>query len=374
LSPWVRNLLRLSLYQLLFLERVPAATAVEAASAIARLHGHDGVAKFVVGCLREVCRQRAEDKLPPLPEHPVLRLAIESSHPLWLTQAFCDAHGWDRAAAALNANNQAAPLTLRVNPLRARRDEVASRLSQAGRRLEPCRFSPWGLRVRDAVDVRRLPGFLEGDFHVQDESSQLVGLLLDSQPGWLVADVCAAPGAKTTMLAQLVGPGGRVWAFDRKVGSLDKLQATLRRQGLRNVDCETRDSLVPRSDLLDGLDAALVDAPCSSLGVLRRRPEARWQAKADAAPGLAERQLRLLQASARCLKPGGVLVYCACTWTPEENENVVERFLDSAPNFAFERAQTRLPSELCTRDGFLRVWTGRDGMDGLFAARLRRRD
>lgn len=372
LSPWVRNLLRLSLYQILCLDRVPPAAAVDSACEIARRHGHDGVVKFVNGCLRELCRQKAEDKLPALPAHPVLRLAIETSHPLWMTQRLADSFGWERAAAALAASNQPAPLTLRVNPLRARRDEVASRLHQAGFHVVPCRYSPWGLKVKEAVDTRRLPGFLDGDFHVQDESSQVLGMLLGAQPGWAVADVCAAPGSKATLLAELVGPGGKVWAFDRKSGSLDKLQATLRRQGVQHLACETRDGLNPKEDLRGRLDAALVDAPCSALGVLRRRAEARWQVRPDGAGAQSERQVRLLQASATYLKPGGILLYCTCTWDEDEDEGVVARFLERTPGFVFERAQGFAPHDLCSRDGFLRIWPGQEGMDGLFAARLRR--
>jgi 16S rRNA (cytosine967-C5)-methyltransferase len=372
LSPWVRNLLRLSLYQLLCLDRIPAAAAVDGAAEISKRHGHDGVAKFVNGCLREICRQQAENKLPALPEHPVQRLAVDSSHPVWMVQRLCDAFGWERAAAVLKASNQAPPLTLRVNPLRAKRDEVASRLHQAGLRVEPCRFSPWGLRLKEAVDTRRLPGFLEGDYHVQDESAQLLGLLLDPQPGWQIADVCAAPGGKATLLAQLVGPDGRIWAFDRKNGALDKLQTTLRRQGLHNIHSETRDALSPRQELAGSLDAAVLDAPSTSLGVLRRRPEARWQARPDAAPGLAERQWRMLMAASQYIRPGGVLVYCTSTWEPEENEAVVDRFLERSRGFTFERAQFFAPAEVCTREGYLRTWPGQDGMDGFFAARLRR--
>jgi 16S rRNA (cytosine967-C5)-methyltransferase len=372
LSPWVRALLRLSLYQILCLDRIPPAAAVDSACDIARRHGHDGVVKFVNGCLREVCRQKAEDKLPPLPAHPVLRLAIESSHPLWMAERLTASFGWERAAQALNASNQPAPLTLRVNPQRARRDEVASRLHQAGFHVEPCKHSPWGLKVREAGDTRRLPGFLDGDFHVQDESAQLVGLLMGLQPGWQVADVCAAPGGKLALIAELLGRQGKLWAFDRKAGALDKIHATLRRQGLANIHGETRDALYPREDLFGRLDGVLVDAPCSALGVLRRRAEARWQVRPESLPSMVDRQARLLLASAQYLKPGGVLVYTVSSFDEDECEGVVARFLEHAPGYAFERAGGYAPHEVCTRDGFLRCWPGQDGMDGVFAARLRR--
>jgi 16S rRNA (cytosine967-C5)-methyltransferase len=374
LSPWVRNLLRLSLYQILCMDPAPEQAAVEAASDISRRHGHDGVAKFVTGCLREICRQKAENKLPPLPEHPVRRLAVETSHPEWMVVRFCETHGWEQAAAALAASNEPSPLTLRVNPLKARREEVSERLRRAGHENELCRFSPWGLRLKEPADTRRLPGFLEGEYHVQDESAQLAGILLDPKPGWKTADVCAGPGGKAALLAELVGPEGEVWAFDRKPGALDKLVATLRRQGIQNLRTETRDALTPRPDLDGAFDAVLVDAPSSALGVLRRRPEARWQARPEASIAHAERQLRMLAVSARMVRPGGYLVYCTTTWEEEENETVVERFLEREPGFLFERSRLFAPVEVCTRGGFVRAWPGQDGMDGFFGARLRRQE
>ena len=372
LSPWVRNLLRLSLYQILDLDRIPVGAAVDGAVEVAKRHGHEGVVKFVNGCLRELARQKGEDKLPPLPLDPVLRLAVQSSHPAWMAERLAQSYGYDRAAELLSASDIAPPLVLRVNPLRLRRDELAGRLHKAGFHVEACRFSPWGLRVKDATDARKLPGFFEGDFHIQDESAQLLGLLMHPEPGMILADVCAAPGGKTTLLAELVGPQGRVFAFDRKSGSLDKLQATLRRQGLNQVHCETRDALSPREDLIGRLDGVLVDAPCSALGVLRRRVEARWQTRPDQFAQQAERQWRLLQASSAYVRPGGTLVYATCTLDEEENEGVVRRFLDQNHAFVFERAQFFLPHEACSRDGYLQVWPGLENMDGFFAARLRR--
>ncbi|MES2202325.1 MAG: 16S rRNA (cytosine(967)-C(5))-methyltransferase RsmB [candidate division FCPU426 bacterium] len=372
LSPWVRNLLRVSLYQILELDRVPVAAVVDQAAEISKGMGHEGVVKFVNGVLRELARQKEEEKLPPLPADPVLSLSVSSSHPLWMAERLSERYGFDRARDLMEASNTAPPTTLRVNPLRRRRDEVAGNLQHAGFEVEACRFSPWGLRVKDAGDLRRLPGFGEGDFYAQDESSQLVARLLDVQPGWQVADVCAAPGGKATHLAELVGPGGLVWAFDRKNHGLDKLQSSLRRQGLNHLLIEVRDALFPKDDLCGRLDAVLVDAPCSGLGVLRRRVEARWQVRPESIPQQSQRQKRILEASGRYLKPGGVMVYATCTLEEKENEEVVRQFLDDNPDFAFERAGNFLERELVTSDGYFRVWPGQDKMDGFFAARLRR--
>jgi 16S rRNA (cytosine967-C5)-methyltransferase len=270
----------------------------------------------------------------------------------------------------MDADNQAPPLCLRANLARVRRDELAGRLHSAGYHVEACRYSPNGLRVKGGGDVRRMPGFNEGHFFVQDESSQLVAGLVSPRPGWTVVDVCAAPGGKATHLAELVGPQGKVWAFDRKTQGLDKLSASARRLGLHHLTFEVRDALYPREDLKGTADAVVVDAPCSGLGVLRRRVEARWQLKPQ--KGFqAERQLAILAASSRYLKPGGVLVYSTCTLTEDENEEVVQRFLESNPSFAFERAGAYVNTDLVTAEGYFTVWPGQDGMDGFFAARMR---
>jgi 16S rRNA (cytosine967-C5)-methyltransferase len=374
LSPWVRCLLRLYAYQILESPRLQPAEAVEEATEVSKTQGHDGVVKFVNGVLKELCRQKEEGKLPPPPADPVLGLGVQHSHPVWMARRLVDLYGFDRAMSLMAASNQGAPLTLRVNTLKARREEVAGRLHQAGFHVEACRFSPWGLRVKEGGDVRRMPGFAEGEFSVQDESSQLVVRLLDPKPGWHVADVCAAPGGKAIHLAEMVGRHGLIWAFDRKTQGLDKLNAGLRRHGpmYAHLLIEVRDALFPREDLLGRLDAVLVDAPCSGLGVLRRRAEARWQVKPDAIPQQAQRQKKILEASARYVKPGGVLVYAACTLEEQENEDVVKRFLDEHPEFCFERAGQYMERELSTSDGFLRIWPGQELMDGFFAARMRR--
>jgi 16S rRNA (cytosine967-C5)-methyltransferase len=372
LSPWVRNLLRVSLLQILEMPHIPQGPVVDEATEISKSLGHDGVVKFVNGVLRELCRQREEDKLPLLPADPVAALAIRHSHPFWMAARLVESHGFDKAERFMEASLSPPPLTLRVNALRCRRDELAGRIHHAGFHGEACHFSPWGLRVKEGVDIRRLPGFQEGDFFLQDESSQLVGRLLDLQPGMHVADVCAAPGGKATHMAEMVGPQGLVYAFDRKTLGLDKLQGNLRRLGVSHLLTEVRDALFPREDLLERLDAVLVDAPSSGLGVLRRRLESRWQVRPDNIPNQADRQRRILDASARYLKPGGVLVYATCTVEDMENEDVVRRFLDEHRNFVFDRASNFLDRELVSSDGYFRVWPGQEQMDGFFAARMRR--
>ncbi len=372
LAPWVRPLLRVAGHQILYLDRVPAAAAVDEATEIARVQGHEGVAKFVNGVLRELARLKLEDKLAPLPLDPAARLAISSSHPMWMAERLIDRYGYERAEAALAASNQAPLMTLRCNLSRLTREDLMTRLNQAGLKADACAYSPGGVYVTGAHDARRLPGYTENDFVVQDESSQVVTQLLGVAPGWNVADVCAAPGGKTLHLAELVGPEGRVYGFDRKSQAIDKLQTLTRRHHLDQVSLEPRDAQFPRPDLMGRLEGVLLDAPCSGLGVLRRRMEARWQVRPDTLRHQAERQLRMLIASAEYLVEGGVLLYAACTWIEEETEEIVDRFLAARPDFAFERAEKFLHRDLCSPEGYMRVLPGEFGMDGFFAARFRR--
>lgn len=371
LAPWVRNVLRTAAHQMLNLDRVPDGAAVDRAVELARQNGHEGVAKFVNGVLREVGRMKAEEKLPPLPADPAAALAIECGCPPWMVARLVEDYGFERAAELLRASNQAPPLTVRVNSGRVTREALEAKWQAAGFKPETCRYSPWGLRLTSG-DPRRLPGYDNGEFYVQDESGQLLLSLLAPQPGWQVADVCAAPGAKASHLAERVGPQGLVWAFDRKGGALDKMQGSFKRLGLRNVRSEVRDASHPKRELLGRLDGVLVDAPCSGLGVLRRRLEARWQVRPENIEAMAHRQGQILFRSADYLKVGGALVYATCTLDPRENEDVVRAFLDQRPEFAFERAGAFVDPALVTREGYFRAWPGQDGMDGFFAARFRR--
>lgn len=370
MAPWVRNLLRVALYQVLYFERVPNAAAVDTAVELTKKFGHEGLVKFVNGVLREFCRQKEDDKIPALPDDPVQALAVEYSSPLWLCAELVERYGFESAREFLDASNQTPPLTLSVNLSKLSRDEYLNKLSQSGHQAEACHFSPLGIRVSSGGDIRQFPGFDEGHFIVQDESSQMVAVLMGAQLGWKVADVCAAPGGKTVQLAQAVGAEGAVYAFDRKPAGVDRLQGTMKRLGLNQVIAEVQDALNPRTELLGQLDAVLVDAPCSGLGVLRRRVESRWQIQPDSFARQASLQIKILDQAAKYLKPGGVLLYTTCTIEERENEEVVQAFLEAHPDFKFDRAAAHLPAELVTREGFYRAWPGQEQMDGFFGARM----
>lgn len=372
LDPWVRNLLRLTAYQLLLLDRIPARAAVHEAVELAKRLGHPGVAEFVNATLRALVRSGRE--LPaPLPEDPVAALAVRASFPDWLAVRWAARYGFAEAEALLAALNDRAPLTLRVNPLKADPETLRRALQGEGIEARPCRFAPDGLVAAGVPALDRLPALRAGWCVVQDEASILVGHLLAPEPGEAVADVCAAPGTKTTHLAGLMADRGRLLAFDPHPGRLGRVQEACRRLGVSIVECLEGEVARLAPAYPEACHRVLVDAPCSNLGVLRRNPEAKWRCREADLPALQVRQRVILEAAATMVRPGGVLVYATCSLEPEENEGVVEPFLAAHPAFAPAPPPPGFPAACVDARGTLRMLPHRHGSDGFTAVRLRRR-
>ena len=274
-----------------------------------------------------------------------------------------------------------APLDLRVNVLKARREDVQRALAESGIASEPTPFSPWGLRVNGKPVLTRHPGYLAGHFEVQDEGSQLLALLTDPKRGEMVVDFCAGAGGKTLALGACMRNTGRLYAFDTSGHRLDALKPRLARSGLSNVHpaqiAHERDERIKR--LAGKIDRVLVDAPCTGLGTLRRNPDLKWRQSPQAVEDLRARQLAILAGAARLVKPGGRLVYATCSLLREENEAVAEVFgaaqrefepLDAA--LLLERAHVAGAAGLAS-GGHLRLWPHRHATDGFFAAAWQRR-
>jgi 16S rRNA (cytosine967-C5)-methyltransferase len=367
----VRAALRLGAHQILNL-RVPdhAAVSESVDLARARSQGREGSAGYVNAVLRALARGKDEVRPPDRAVDPIGHLAVVESHPRWLVERWSAWLGAEDTAALCRANNEPAPMALRVNRVRARRDEVAAALGgEAGR------WAPDAVVLRDARPPDRLEGFAEGRLSVQDEAAQLVSLYAAPEPGFNVLDACAAPGGKACHLAEIMGDRGRVLAVDLHSRKAEQIAETAARLGLRAVETRAADLTRPLPGETEGaFDLVLLDAPCSGLGTLRRHPEL----KARRAPGdlakLAALQASLLANSVRYVKPGGVLVYAVCTLSEEECDAQVGAFLaahdELVPAPPPGGAAWR---DLCDARGFLRTFPHRHGTDGFFAARLRRR-
>lgn len=309
------------------------------------------------------------DELPP---------AVACDLPDWLYDALLAQFGDELPALAV-ALNQSAPLDLRVNPLKTGREAVLARLNIEGLTLSgvPCTYSPLGIRLAGKPALAKHPLFIDGSIEVQDEGSQLLGYLLAPKRGEMVADFCAGAGGKTLLLGALMRSQGRLYAFDVAEKRLANLKPRLARSGLSNVHpvrIESENDIKIKR-LAGKLDRVLVDAPCSGLGTLRRNPDLKWRQTPESVAALAEKQLSILTAAARLLKPGGRLVYATCSLLDAENEAVVSAFLAAHADFVALSAEEILQrQEIAIECGErLRLLPNRHGTDGFYAAVLERR-
>jgi 16S rRNA (cytosine967-C5)-methyltransferase len=371
LSPWIRNLLRIGAYELLFLDRTSPAATCHSLVQLAHRFGHAGSARFVNAVLRRISDHPEELDFPVPTADPLEYLTIEYSLPRWLVARW--QQRWPDDLEALCAvQNDPAPLTVRVNRLRTSPEELAARWEAAGLQVSPCRWALDGLTVDHSGPVRELPGYEEGLFCVQDEASLLVGHLAAPPPGARVVDLCSAPGTKSTHLAELMGDRGLVVAVDVHEARLRLVAASARRLGLRSVVPLCADGRRVGQWLRESVEVMVVDAPCSGTGTLRRRPDARWRKQPEQIAELAALQGQLLQAAAPVVRPGGVLIYSTCSLEPEENEEVIRRFRQARPDFYADLPPLESGMEGDEAEGWVRLWPHRHGTDGFFICRLRR--
>jgi 16S rRNA (cytosine967-C5)-methyltransferase len=368
LDPPVRAALRLGLYQLFGLDRIPAHAAVDATVRAVRSSGARGGAGLVNAVLRRAARE-GERPLPTREEDPAARLAIEWSHPEWLVRRWLAELGEERAVRRLAADNEAAPTVLRVDPRAMTRDEALARLRARDVAARPTDYARGGILLESPLAAL---GAIEAGWSPQGEASQLVVELLAPAAGERVLDACAAPGGKSAASAEALAGSGRVIAADRSLGGVRRIRARAdARPGLHAVAADGT-----RPPWREGsFDAALVDAPCSGLGTLRGHPEIRWRRQPESLASLALLQAHLLATTARHVRAGGRIVYATCTSTPEENEQVIEGFLNE--HAGWRRADARLHlspagASLVTPLGALETTPEVGGLDGFYAVRLER--
>ena len=388
-------LLRLGLYQIFFLDRVPVSAAVNETVKLAHLLAPRATG-FINAVLRRADRERDTIRYPDKGSDPVGFISAFYSNPLWITADWIDQLGVEEAESLARAMLTTPPFTVRVNTLKTGKEELRARLATEGVTAETARYSPFALHLSGPIQLSSLPSFREGLFTVQDESSQMAAILLAPQPGEQVLDLCAAPGGKTTHLAQLMDNRGAILACDAAPRKLDLVEETAARLGIGIITTTPLNAAKPLPPMVktltdahskgdqanadirmktDRFDRILVDAPCSGLGVLRRNPEGKWWKTRQNVAELVPIQKAILRNAANRLAETGTLLYATCSTTREENEAVIDDFLSQRPDFVLEDLHELFPAYagLFTDRGCFRSWPHRHGMDGFFAARLRKK-
>lgn len=371
--PDLRTILHIGLYQLRYQQRIPASAAVNTTVELAKKNGFKGLTGVVNGLLRQYERLAASGTDPlQLPVEPVEHLGVLHSFPDWMIEMWLEQLGVEETEQLCKWFNQSPTVDLRVNPLQVSIEDVEAAMQSAGVEVSRMPPLPQALRVVGGTGaIQQLPGFSEGWWTIQDSSAQLVSHLLDPQAGDVAIDACAAPGGKTTHIAELMRDEGKVWACDASASRLKKVTENAQRLQLRSIQTCTGDSRnFPQ--FTNSADRVLLDAPCSGLGTLHRRPDIRWRITPAKVQELSSLQGELLEQATTWVKPGGVLVYATCTLHPQENEGVIQSFLQRHSHWQIEPPPpSSFLSAFSTPQGWIKVWPHRSSMDGFFMVQLK---
>jgi 16S rRNA (cytosine967-C5)-methyltransferase len=375
-DPFLRNVLRVTLYQLLFLDKIPEYAAVNEAVELAKARGGRREGDFVNGVLRNFLRSNPHAlQLSPAGDNSVSTVALKYSHPDWLVRRWIEQFGVQDGSALMQANNEKPPLVVRANQHRSSREAVLARLYQDGVAAEATLHSPQGIVITSGGVVAQIPAFREGLLQPQSEASQLVVYLLAPRPGERILDACAAPGGKATHIAEMMGDSGDVIAADKSAKGIEKIRENGTRLKLRSLHTVRADLTreVPNPYRVP-YDRILVDAPCSGFGTLRSHPEIKWRRNEMDISRLSRLQATILNRVAPSVKAGGIVVYSTCTLMPEENEQVVRNFLLAHSEFELEDAVNYLPpnAKSMVHERYFLALPHRDNTDGFFAARMRK--
>lgn len=372
LEPTVRDILRISACQLLFHDRIPENAIVDEAVKLTRALGMEGLTGLTNAVLRGMVREREKIEWPR-PEEGARYLSVMYSVPMWLAEELESAYGAEMAREICAYRSEEHFTTIRPNMLRLSDAEFEKLLEKKVWEVEKGAV-PHAYRVRMASEIARDADYLGGSFSIQGESSMLAAQAMDVRHGMQVLDCCAAPGGKSAYLAESMAGTGRVYAWDLHEHRVTLIKAMMKRMRLDNIRPAMRDATVLKEDLEGTMDAVLLDAPCSGLGVMDNKPDIKYRATPESVRELTEIQEKLMNTCCRYVKRGGVMVYSTCSMLPEENKQQVEKFLAGHPEFEIAPLPASFDEKfraLYTPFG-LQLLPHRDGVEGFFIARMRR--
>ena len=371
IAPVILNILRMGMYQMFFLSKTPVSAACNQAVELTKKYGHLGTVKFVNAVLRNAGRTPEKIVYPNKQTQTVRFLALTYFHPEWLVARWVKRLGSEATEELCRTNNLTPPLCLRTNTLKNTREELLAILENEGFIAEPSQWTPEGIVCHSLPALSTSKSLREGLFQIQDESSMLVAHVLGAQPGEFIIDTCSAPGGKSTHIGALMQNKGRIVAGDIHEHKLALIRESAQRLGISIIETTLLDARAVGSQYCGQADRVLVDAPCSGLGVLRRKADSRWRKEESMLKELPILQKAILHSAADCVKVDGILVYSTCTTEPEENQEVVRDFLNDRKDFVLQQTGSFLPAH-GHDDEMVQLWPHIDGVDGFFIARFKR--
>ncbi|TAL67556.1 MAG: 16S rRNA (cytosine(967)-C(5))-methyltransferase RsmB [Bacteroidetes bacterium] len=364
----VKNALRVGLYQILFLEKIPVHAAVNESVEIVKKIQGDKTAGLVNAVLRNIARNIDNVRFPEKAEDLQYYLSVVYSHPRWMVKRWLERFGEQEAEALLSANNRRPFIPIRINTLKATQENVLQYLNEKGISYFVSRFIPTSIILKSPrLDIRSLEIFRDGLITIQDTSAALAAKLANPTPGQKVLDMCAAPGGKSFLLAELMKNEGELISIDKYAAKMRFIEDGARRLGLNIIKATTADA--ETVELGEEFDIVVTDVPCSGLGTISKKPDIKWKREREDLPVLQAMQRRILLNAVHHVKPGGAILYSTCTTEPEENTDNIKWLLEVFPNFELDPAEKYLPGEVCS-NGFLQTYPHKHYIDGAFAARL----
>ncbi len=373
ISPIIKQILRMGIYQIVFMDKIPDSAAVNEAVKLTKKNSHKGAYGYVNGVLRNVSRNKNNISLPNKSKNPIEYLTVKYSHPEWMIKDWINEFGFEFTESLCKENNRKPKLNIRVNTLKITRDELFNRLNNLGLSVIKTRLASDGLVIENPVRITETEEFKMGYFQIQDESSMLVAQIMNPQQCSLVIDVASAPGGKTTHIAQKMHNKGRIIARDIYDHKLNLIRDNAKRLGIDIIETENYNALNVDDKLIGKADYCLVDAPCSGLGLIRRKPEIKLNKEKDDIEEITRLQYAILENASLYLKENGVLVYSTCTIEKKENLKLIQRFLDNHREFkliSFDDLVKNDESIRSAAEGYLELYPHIHYTDGFFIAKL----
>lgn len=375
LSPYVLCILRMSIYQISFMDKVPESAAVNESVKLTKKYGSPGSAGFTNGVLRNYCRKADTISYPDRNDEPVKYLSVYYSYPEWLVKSIMDEHGADFTEKFLKYSNEVPDVTVRVNNLKTNKAKLMEGLSSRGVEAEDGPYLSDALVLKSVPGIESMEEYKQGLFTVQDVSSMLSCRVLDPKPGELVLDLCSAPGTKSTYIGELMENRGTIISGDISGSKLRLVSSNASRLGIDIIHTLEHDASKPLEEYTGKADRVLLDVPCSGLGILRKKPEIRYNRKPSDIESIVAMQKAILKASGSLVKSGGCLVYSTCTVLRRENRDAIADFLKEDSTFVPESILEFMPEGLkkqSCQDGYIEIYPNEDKMDGFFICRLRK--
>lgn len=376
ISLWILNILRLGIYQIMFMDKIPASAACNESVQLSKKYGHSASVKFVNGILRNIERNKHNIQYPDIKTDKIKHLSVKYSFPEWMVRRWLERYGEDFTADFMRHSNGVPPLTIRVNSLKISRNKLKDMLSAEGFVCSNAYYADNAMVLQHTGALTDMHAFNAGYFQPQDESSMLAVQILDPKQNETIMDVCAAPGGKAAYIAELMNNKGLVIGRDIYENKIRLVEKLVKRLEIDIVRTQVHDALVIDESMIGKADRVIIDAPCTGFGIIRRKPDIKWHRTESQSNEIINIQQKMLDVCSRYVKPGGVIVYSTCTIEPAENVEMFKKFIQSHPEFYpidFTDILPRNFKKQTAASGYIQLYPNTDKTDGFFIAKARRK-